>query len=350
MRKNDHYGALEILIDTDPGFKPDLYETVRLLGLEAERWYPSASSMGFCGDGRTDAEFLTWVENHIRSKNPVITGVFVGGEDASVTEYEHIVPIRGIDRSKGTLSINTNYSATPIDISTTPVRIGSGCPDSKAYCLASNRGTKEAPISPPTSWGVAVQPPSGQKLPVRIQVTGCSGGVCKLNGKAIPSEQNGIASKGWMEPNWTLRGIEPVSYELEATIENPNGQAQSGLRIARVDARTPEEIRALQAEGGPFGANAHSCYPAMASEGISVGAAETKKSVKQIDPVQSDRAAFFRVVTAQEATTVCPGINPLPEPTLRVAQCTGIPRSSCETPAAGAAERLELQSQAVDGK
>ena len=400
LESNDNARAIEILIDPTPQPNSDLYEVVKTLGLGAERWYPDNDDdlPDIYGASCGSESFLKWVGNqivktvpdhcgtaggpecHFLQGNAVITGVRLKDDEDNTDAYVHIVPIVGVDWSdsragqretNGQLILNSNYSADELDISAEGLGDGVVCrvdgDTDWGYCLAASGDPSDDGT---TSWGVSVQAPPEQEFPVRIESLGCTNKDgdsmdCKLGEEPIPSELKDPDLKGWMEPNWSVNGIDPVYYEMTATVESPiiGAETHHGLRIARVDADGPKRIRALRENDELFGVRADACYPEMKSDSAGITVSEDMTiqqngfSITAAPPVgvgivRSDRAAFFHVVTADEAAAICPEAN---EPiylddTRPLAQCEDAPRSPCRTPDRESHSRLVLRTQAEHGR
>ena len=246
---NNTDSATQLLVDDDDD--PDVKRAIEKLGFEAESWYPEGPyPSGYPG---SQTGFLEWVENYLANDNPVIVGIFVKGLDhKKEKQYDHIVPIIGLGWRAATtdrepenslLVAHDNYSAVQRVLPGIGMQSTGTCPDK--YCLATYKcGNDDDADSctcgddcKPTSYGVAVLPPANVPYPnhpVRIDVTGCEGGTCTLNGVPVKTEADGGGPDGWMEPNWTVNQIEYSVFELATTVDSL--PSDDSFVIARVNA------------------------------------------------------------------------------------------------------------------
>ena len=347
---NDTSLATEILIDPG-GDTPDLETAVSRLGFATQFWYAEGpypdsrdrASIFRHFDEGTNLNFLDWVESQLFDRNPVIVGLFLEDVDARGTGYDHITAVTGIERSgreravDTTLVVNDNYSSVPREISGQGVQNTEAC--ATKFCLALSRPDSAAePCGAEcTSYGVAVQRPKGTRFPdhpVRVQVVGCEGGACELNGQRIRNQSQRGGPDGWMEPNWTVNQIGYAVFELKASVDTLPTPDENYV-IARVNARDVPGILGLA--GRQFSAVPHACY-AVAAAGAEV----------DVGIVYSDQAAFFRL--ENEAEVDCPAVNAefVPDHEPLLVTCEAVPRepSACLAPESSGAATLSLRKRA----
>ncbi len=353
-KNNDIALATEILINPGRG-APDLEPVVSSLGFATEFWYaegpyPDSHDSGAIGrtfDEGTNLNFLDWVESQLFQQNPVIVGLFLQPIDARGTGYDHITTVTGIERSSRqnaadtTLVVNDNYSSVPREISGQGVQKTEVC-DTR-FCLALSRpDSVNAPCGEEcTAYGVALQRPKGASFPdhpVRIEVVGCQGGACELNGHPIRNQSQRGGPDGWMEPNWTVNQIGYAAFELKASVEMLPSPDEAYV-IARVNARDVPGIQALA--GVQFSWPPHACY-AVAAAGTDV----------DVGIVYSDQAAFFRLEKEREGE--CPEVNAefVPDHEPSIVACEPTPRdsSTCLAPDDSGDTNLSLRKRAEADK
>lgn len=170
----------------------------------------------FCTQARSQLEYNNFVSRNLQIGHPVIFGVFIAGSGSEVPGYEHIV--LAVGKSADRWIINDHYHADPVSISMQPKNKSDCDAQNKTqYCISTfDNGTL-------VSSAVAVSAPPSVSCPARLYITGCADGNTTDCWLSAPGEPN-----GWIEPNWGVHGIAPVTYSLSVQPASPSCELKPG--------------------------------------------------------------------------------------------------------------------------
>lgn len=241
------------------------------------------SSLGFatetlCHDQQqhhSNKDYADFIMGKLKQGTPVIFGVFVKGSgDMHAEGYEHIVLVVG--RKGDKWLINDHYRSTPTEIPMEPMSKAACERQSAEYCVPADRWGQV------TYSALAVHPPA-VNCPARLSIDGCEGG----DGRCHMSEDG--ETNGWVEPNWSIHGIEPVTYLISAMPAKPFCQLSDDKHYTVVKATVLSGHRndparplraAVNSHGSPFEAAATECYDwDPGSTSLPIGSISSRDSV-----------------------------------------------------------------------